>query len=84
MTEGKVMPLLLAFSVPIFIGNLFQQLYNVVDTVVIGHFLGDEALAAVGSTSAIYSHVHVLCSSRHEGPHQQNEKIEYILFHCIE
>ena len=55
MTEGKVMPLLLAFSVPIFIGNLFQQLYNVVDTVVIGHFLGDEALAAVGSTSAIYS-----------------------------
>ena len=55
MTEGNVMYLLLAFSLPIFIGNLFQQLYNVVDTVVIGHFLGDEALAAVGSTSAIYS-----------------------------
>ena len=55
MTEGKVMYLLLAFSLPIFIGNLFQQLYNVVDTVVIGHFLGDDALAAVGSTSAIYS-----------------------------
>ncbi len=55
MTEGNVMYLLLAFSLPIFIGNLFQQLYNVVDTVVIGHFLGDEALAAIGSTSAIYS-----------------------------
>ena len=55
MTEGNVMHLILAFSLPIFIGNLFQQLYNVVDTVVIGHFLGDEALAAVGSTSAIYS-----------------------------
>ena len=55
MVEGNVMYLLLAFSLPIFIGNLFQQLYNVVDTVVIGHFLGDEALAAVGSTSAIYS-----------------------------
>ena len=46
MVEGNVMYLLLAFSLPIFIGNLFQQLYNVVDTVVIGHFLGDEALAA--------------------------------------
>ena len=55
LTEGNVLSILLIFSLPIFIGNIFQQLYNVVDTVVIGNILGDDALAAVGSTSAVYS-----------------------------
>ena len=55
LTEGNVLSVLLMFSLPIFIGNIFQQLYNVVDTVVIGNILGDDALAAVGSTSAVYS-----------------------------
>lgn len=40
MTEGNVMRVLLLFTVPIFISNLFQQLYNVVDVAVIGHVLG--------------------------------------------
>lgn len=55
MTEGNVTRVLLMFAIPIFISNLFQQLYNVVDITVIGHILGDEALAAVGSTTSIYS-----------------------------
>ena len=55
MTEGPVLPLLLSFAVPILIGNAFQQLYNIVDTVVIGNVMGDEALAALGATSAVYS-----------------------------
>ena len=55
MTEGKVIKVLLLFTIPIFISNLFQQLYNVVDVAVIGHILGDNALAAVGATSSIYS-----------------------------
>ena len=55
MTEGPVLQMLIAFSVPILIGNAFQQLYNIVDTVVIGNVMGDEALAAVGATSAVYS-----------------------------
>lgn len=55
MTEGKILPILLSFALPILIGNAFQQLYNVVDTAVIGNILGDEALAAVGATSAVYS-----------------------------
>ena len=55
MTEGKVIRVLLVFTIPIFISNLFQQFYNVVDVAVIGHILGDNALAAVGATSSIYS-----------------------------
>ena len=55
MTEGSVVSTLLLFTVPIFVSNLFQQLYNVVDVAVIGHILADQALAAVGATSAIYS-----------------------------
>jgi len=55
MTEGNVIHVLLLFTVPIFISNLFQQLYNVVDIAVIGHVLGDHALAAVGATTSIYS-----------------------------
>ncbi|MCM1217450.1 MAG: MATE family efflux transporter [Lachnospiraceae bacterium] len=55
MTEGNIARVLLAFALPIFISNLFQQLYNVVDIAVIGHVLGDDALAAVGATSSLYS-----------------------------
>ena len=55
MTEGNVVRVLLVFTIPIFISNLFQQFYNVVDVAVIGHILGDRALAAVGATSSIYS-----------------------------
>ena len=45
------MTLLLSFSIPLFIGNIFQQLYSMVDTIVVGRFVGVDALAAVGSTS---------------------------------
>lgn len=55
MTEGNVTGVLLTFAIPIFISNLFQQLYNVVDIAVIGHILGDDALAAVGATASVYS-----------------------------
>lgn len=55
MTEGNVTKVLLAFVLPIFISNLFQQFYNVVDIAVIGHILGDNALAAVGATASLYS-----------------------------
>ena len=51
MTKGPIARLLLSFSIPLFLGNLFQQLYSMVDTIVVGRFVGVEALAAVGSTS---------------------------------
>lgn len=49
MTEGGIVRHLVTFAVPLMIGNLFQQLYNTVDTFVVGNFVGVEALAAVGS-----------------------------------
>lgn len=55
MTTGDPVRLILAFAVPLFIGNIFQQVYNMVDTVVVGHHLGDQAIAAIGATSSLYS-----------------------------
>lgn len=50
LTSGKVGRQILRFTIPMLIGNVFQQLYNVVDSIVIGKFLGNEALAAVGAS----------------------------------
>ncbi len=55
MTKGSPVRLLLAFALPIFLGNLFQQFYNLADTAIAGHLLGDEALAQIGATAALYS-----------------------------
>ncbi|WP_026886082.1 MATE family efflux transporter [Clostridium beijerinckii] len=49
MTEGKPSKLIFIFALPLIFGNIFQQLYTIVDTIVIGKFIGVEALAAVGS-----------------------------------
>lgn len=53
MTQGKILPLILSFSVPLLLGNLFQQTYNIVDTAIVGQTLGSEALAAVGSSTSV-------------------------------
>ena len=53
MTVGKPMTELILFSLPLLIGNFAQQLYNTVDAVVVGHYIGDNALGAVGLTNAI-------------------------------
>ena len=50
MTEGNIATALLKFSIPMILGNLLQQLYNVVDTFIVGHYIGTDALAAVGSS----------------------------------
>lgn len=50
LTEGKPFKLLFFFALPMVIGNLFQQLYNMVDSMVVGQFVGEDALAAVGSS----------------------------------
>lgn len=53
MTEGNIKKNMLRFALPIFLGNLFQQLYNIVDTLVIGNVEGKTALAAIGSTGSL-------------------------------
>ena len=51
MLEGSIWQGLVSFAIPIFLGNLFQQLYNTADTLIVGNFIGKEALAAVSSSS---------------------------------
>ncbi|WP_394527182.1 MATE family efflux transporter [Lacrimispora sp. JR3] len=53
MTKGNPLPIILRFTLPLLLGNIFQQLYNMVDTIVVGRFVGPGALAAVGSTGTI-------------------------------
>ena len=53
MTEGNITKLLITFALPLFVGNLFQQFYNTVDSIVVGNFVSKTALAAVGSTDCI-------------------------------
>lgn len=53
MTQGNPLSIILRFTVPLFIGNLFQQIYNTVDTMIVGQYLGENALAAVGSTGTL-------------------------------
>ena len=53
MTEGQIWKKILWFSIPLLIGNVFQQLYNTVDSFVVGNYVGDEALAAVGASTPL-------------------------------
>lgn len=53
MTQGVIWKEILFFSIPLLLGNLFQQLYNAVDSIIVGNYIGDKALAAVGSSSPI-------------------------------
>lgn len=53
LTEGSITRRLLLFALPLMVGNLLQQLYNVADTLIVGRFLGADALAAVGSAYAL-------------------------------
>ena len=53
MTKGNPVKLILMFSIPLLIGNIFQQFYSMVDTIIVGRFVGVEALAAVGSTGSM-------------------------------
>ena len=53
MTSGSPTRLILRFTIPLIFGNLFQQFYSMVDTIIVGRFLGSQSLAAVGSTGSL-------------------------------
>jgi len=55
MTVGRPMSVLLRFSIPLLVGNLAQQLYNTVDSIIVGKYIGDTALAAVGTAGPIFT-----------------------------
>lgn len=53
MTEGTIWKKILIFAVPLIIGNLLQQMYSTIDSIIVGHYVGKSALAAVGSSTSI-------------------------------
>lgn len=53
MTEGNIFKILLFFSIPLILGNFLQQMYSTVDSIIVGNYVGSQALAAVSSTSMI-------------------------------
>lgn len=53
MTKGSPVKLLIQFSIPILIGNLFQQVYTLADRIIVGRFVGDKAFSAIGATNAL-------------------------------
>ena len=53
LTQGSIVKAIILFSIPLLIGNLFQQLYNAVDSYVVGNYVGTNALAAVGASTPI-------------------------------
>lgn len=61
MTSGSPIKLILMFAAPMLFGNIFQQMYNLVDSTVVGRFVGADALAAVGASSQIVSFTMCLC-----------------------
>ena len=67
MTTGNSLKKILMFALPLFIGTMFQQVYNLVDTIIAGHNLGDSAVAAIGATSALYSVVIYFASGLNSG-----------------
>lgn len=61
MTEGRILPQILKFSIPLLLGNIVQQTYNMVDAMIVGRTLGADALGAVGATSSVQFLVLGLC-----------------------
>ena len=63
MTQGNPTKLLIIFAIPMLLGNIFQQMYNLVDSVIVGRFVGANALAAIGATNSVsflFFYIHFL------------------------
>ena len=67
MTVGKPLGLLVSFMLPLLIGNIFQQLYNIVDSIIVGQYVGADALAAVGATGSLNFLIFSLCGGMANG-----------------
>jgi len=55
MTKGKIFPILIKFTVPLVLGNLLQLTYNAVDSIIVGQYVGKDALAAVGTSNQLFT-----------------------------
>ena len=61
MTKGKPLQLMLRFAMPLLLGNLLQQTYNIIDAAIVGQILGTKALAGVGASSSVQFFVLGFC-----------------------
>lgn len=92
MTVGRPLPLILRFAVPLLIGNLLQQTYNMIDAAIVGRYLGTEALASVGASGSVQFLVLGFCIglcsgfgipvARHFGA-GQHEELRNCVFHAL-
>ena len=62
MTEGSPVRLLIVFAIPMMVGNIFQQFYNIVDSIIVGRLVGSDALAAIGATGSVTFLFFALCN----------------------
>lgn len=67
LLHGPIMKSLIIFMIPILISNIFQQLYNAVDTAIVGNFLGENSLAAIGACAAVFEMLVQFCNSLGNG-----------------
>ena len=67
MTEGSITKHLIIFSLPMLLGNIFQQVYNIVDSVVVGQFVVSNVLAAIGATGSVVFVFIALCNGLGSG-----------------
>ena len=63
LLHGPIMKSLIIFMIPIVISNVFQQLYNAVDTAIVGNYLGENSLAAIGACASIFDMMVGFCNS---------------------
>ena len=64
MTEGSISKKIILFAIPLFLGNLFQQLYNTADSLIVGNYLGSNALAAVSSSGNLGRKTRIISRER--------------------
>jgi len=96
MTRGNPLSVIFMFTLPLAVGNIFQQLYNMADTIIVGRFVGADALAAVGSTGTIaqrfctghYSRLFrsygpaVWCGKKGRGKRKRDQRRSFIYYRC--
>ena len=86
MTKGSPLRLIVFFTIPVLLGNIFQNVYNLMDSIIVGRFLGVNALAAVGATGTLAEpkpspylyDEHALIYYCNDLPHPTKEREEFI------
>ena len=81
MTTGSPFKLIMSFALPLLLGNLLQQTYNLIDAAIVGRFLGSDALASVGASSSVQFLVLGYCKAFRSRGHKKAETV-FLQFYC--